>query len=78
MQWFAAWLGREVLALPIWVMAVYGGVTVVWRDRRFKVGFDAKVREIDPAAAMPSSSAANAHSVPAQRPGSKAGKVRSD
>ncbi|KAJ6002166.1 hypothetical protein N7522_007393 [Penicillium canescens] len=78
MQWFAAWLGREVLALPIWVMAVYGGVTVVWRDRRFKVGFDAKVREIDPAAAMPSSSATNAHSVPAQRPGSKAGKVRSD
>lgn len=48
-QWLAAWMGREFLALPIWVMAVYGGVTVVWRDRRFKVGFDAKVREIDPA-----------------------------
>jgi ceramide glucosyltransferase len=48
-QWLAAWLGRELFALPIWIMAVYGGVTVVWRDRRFKVGFDAKVREIDPA-----------------------------
>ncbi|KAJ5148500.1 hypothetical protein N7448_000078 [Penicillium atrosanguineum] len=47
-QWFMAWLGRELLALPIWLSAVYGGVTVVWRDRRFKVGFDAKVREIDP------------------------------
>ena len=45
-HWFAAWLGREVLALPIWVRAFYGGVTVTWRDRRFKVGFDAKVREI--------------------------------
>ena len=45
-QWFSAWLGREVLALPIWLRAVYGGVTVVWRDRQFKVGFDAKVREI--------------------------------
>lgn len=78
MQWFAAWLGREVLALPIWIMAVYGGVTVVWRDRRFKVGFDAKVREIDPATPMPSFDAANPGPVPAQRPGSKAGKVRSD
>ncbi|KAJ5272524.1 hypothetical protein N7478_007649 [Penicillium angulare] len=47
LQWLAAWLGRELLALPIWISAVYGGVTVVWRDRRFKVGFDAKVREVD-------------------------------
>lgn len=52
-QWFAAWLGREILALPIWILAVYGGVTVVWRDRRFKVGFDAKVREIDPQVTKP-------------------------
>lgn len=47
LPWFAAWLGREVLALPIWLRAVYGGVTVSWRDRQFKVGFDAKVREIE-------------------------------
>jgi len=53
-QWFAAWLGRELLALPIWLSAVYGGVTVVWRDRRFKVGFDAKVREIDSDSTKPS------------------------
>jgi hypothetical protein len=32
---------------------VYGGVTVVWRDRRFKVGFDAKVREIGPSTPPP-------------------------
>ncbi|KAJ5524210.1 hypothetical protein N7513_009330 [Penicillium frequentans] len=53
-QWFVAWLGRELLALPIWISAVYGGVTVVWRDRRFKVGFDAKVREIDTDSTKPS------------------------
>lgn len=47
LHWFAAWLGRESLALPIWITAFYGGVTVAWRDRRFKVGFDAKVREIE-------------------------------
>lgn len=52
-HWLAAWLGRELLALPIWILAVYGGVTVVWRDRRFKVGFDAKVREIDVGKAIP-------------------------
>ena len=66
-QWFAAWLGRELLALPIWVRAVYGGVTVVWRDRRFKVGFDAKVREIDPATPPTAASSTGV-----------AGKVRSD
>jgi ceramide glucosyltransferase len=68
-QWFAAWLGRELLALPIWIMAVYGGVTVVWRDRRFKVGFDAKVREIDPATPLPVGGSSSAR---------VAGKVRSD
>ncbi|KAH8423582.1 putative ceramide glucosyltransferase [Aspergillus melleus] len=46
-QWFGAWLGREFLALPIWLTAFYGGVTVTWRDRRFRVGLDMKVREID-------------------------------
>ncbi|KAF9894853.1 hypothetical protein FE257_004474 [Aspergillus nanangensis] len=46
-QWFPAWLGREVLAFPIWMWAFYGGVTVTWRDRRFRVGLDMKVREID-------------------------------
>ncbi|OJJ48436.1 hypothetical protein ASPZODRAFT_1597957 [Penicilliopsis zonata CBS 506.65] len=47
LHWLAAWLGREGLALPVWVWAFYGGVTVDWRDRRFRVGLDMKVREIN-------------------------------
>lgn len=41
-----AWVGREALALGVWVWAVGGGVEVGWRGRRFKVGWDASVREI--------------------------------
>lgn len=47
LQWLTAWLGREALALPIWFWAFWGGVTVVWRDRKFWVGMDMKVHEID-------------------------------
>lgn len=39
-------MGRETLALPIWVWAVVGGVSVIWRGRRFWVGVDMKVHEI--------------------------------
>lgn len=46
-QWLLAWLGREALALPIWVWAFWGGVTVVWRDRKFWVGMDMKVHAVD-------------------------------
>lgn len=45
-QWAKAWLGREILALPIWLWAIWGGVTVTWRERRFWVGWDMKVHEI--------------------------------
>ena len=45
-QWLLAWLGRELLAFPIWVWAVLGGVTVVWRGRKFWVGTDMKVHEV--------------------------------
>ena len=45
-QWLAAWIGREALAGPIWLWAVFGGTTVVWRGRKFKVGFDMRVHEI--------------------------------
>ena len=44
--WLAAWLGREILAWPIWAWAVMGGTTVVWRDRKFWVGMDMRVHEI--------------------------------
>jgi ceramide glucosyltransferase len=46
LEWLFAWLGREALALPIWIWAFWGGVTVVWRDRKFWVGMDMKVHEI--------------------------------
>ena len=47
-EWLAAWLGREILAFPIWAWAFWGGVSVVWRGRRFSVGVDMKVRDIGP------------------------------
>lgn len=40
-------MGREVLAFPIWAWAFLGGVTVVWRGRRFWVGTDMVVHEMD-------------------------------
>ncbi|KAL9598663.1 MAG: hypothetical protein Q9219_004332 [cf. Caloplaca sp. 3 TL-2023] len=46
-DWLLSWLGRELFAFPIWLWAVMGGVTVVWRGRRFWVGMDMKVHEID-------------------------------
>jgi hypothetical protein len=46
MTWLYAWLGREGLAFPIWAWAIWGGVSVTWRDRRFWVGMDMKVHEI--------------------------------
>lgn len=45
-EWLLAWLGREVLAFPIWAWAVLGGVTVAWRGKKFWVGMDMKVHEI--------------------------------
>ncbi|QSZ31272.1 hypothetical protein DSL72_000835 [Monilinia vaccinii-corymbosi] len=45
-EWAAAWLGREILALPIWTWACLGGSTVVWRGKKFRVNFDMKVVEI--------------------------------
>ena len=45
-EWAAAWVGREVLAGPIWAVAFWGGVGVMWRGRRFWVGTDMKVHEI--------------------------------
>ncbi|OAL46868.1 hypothetical protein IQ07DRAFT_590383 [Pyrenochaeta sp. DS3sAY3a] len=47
-EFFFAWLGREISALPIWVVAFWGGVTVEWRGKKFWVGLDMKVHEIIP------------------------------
>ncbi|KAI4094514.1 MAG: hypothetical protein LQ339_007475 [Xanthoria mediterranea] len=46
-DWIFTWVAREIFAFPIWLWAVLGGVTVVWRGRRFWVGMDMKVHEID-------------------------------
>jgi ceramide glucosyltransferase len=45
-EFLAAWIGREISALPIWIIAFWGGVTVEWRGRKFWVGLDMKVHEI--------------------------------
>ena len=45
-EWIAAWVGREVLALPIWTWACLGGTTVVWRGKKFRVQLDMRVVEI--------------------------------
>ncbi|KAK3942485.1 ceramide glucosyltransferase [Diplogelasinospora grovesii] len=47
LEWLTAWLGREFLALPIWVTAVLLGTTVRWRGREFKVRMDMGVVEIE-------------------------------
>lgn len=45
-EWMFAWLGRELLALPIWCWACLGGTTVMWRGKKFRVGLDMRVTEI--------------------------------
>ncbi|KAK4185167.1 family 21 putative glycosyltransferase [Podospora australis] len=45
--WFFAWLGRELLAFPIWAWAVLFGATVAWRGNKFRVRMDMSVVEID-------------------------------
>jgi len=47
-EWLPAWIGREVMALPIWIWAVLLGETVNWRGKTFKVRFDTTVEEIGP------------------------------
>lgn len=45
-EWLAAWIGRESLALPIWIWAVMLGRTVSWRGKEFRVRFDTTVVEL--------------------------------
>ncbi|KAI1272274.1 ceramide glucosyltransferase [Xylaria sp. FL0933] len=46
-EWLLAWLGREVLALPIWTWAVFLGTGVNWRGRQFRVRSDMTVVAMD-------------------------------
>ncbi|KAL9949657.1 hypothetical protein D7B24_006727 [Verticillium nonalfalfae] len=45
-EWLPTWIGRELLALPIWTWAVLLGTTVVWRGRTFNVRMDMSVEEV--------------------------------
>ncbi|KAF4627022.1 hypothetical protein G7Y89_g11133 [Cudoniella acicularis] len=54
-EWLFAWLGREVLALPIWTWACLGGSTVMWRGKKFRVNLDMRVVEITSKGATPQS-----------------------
>lgn len=42
-EWLPTWLGRELLAFPIWTWAVLLGSTVTWRGKTFKVRRDMSV-----------------------------------
>ncbi|KAI1764592.1 glycosyltransferase family 21 protein [Hypoxylon sp. FL1150] len=46
-EWLLAWLGREILALPIWTWAVFLGASVNWRGKRFRVRADMTVVAMD-------------------------------
>lgn len=48
LEWLPAWIGREVMALPIWTWAVLLGGTVNWRGKTFKVHYDTTVDELEP------------------------------
>ncbi len=38
--WLPTWLLREVLALPIWILSLFGGSSVLWRDKPFRINQD--------------------------------------
>ena len=44
-EWGVAWVGREVMAMPIWTWAVMLGKTVNWRGKTFTVRLDTTVVE---------------------------------
>ena len=46
-EWFLAWLGREILALPVWTWAVFLGASLDWRGKQFRVRSDMTVVAID-------------------------------
>ncbi|POS83302.1 hypothetical protein EPUL_006192 [Erysiphe pulchra] len=44
-QWMIAWIGRELLAFPIWAWACFGGTTITWRGKKFLTKPDMSVIE---------------------------------
>lgn len=57
-EWLPAWLGRELLALPIWTWAVLLGTTVTWRGKSFRVRSDMSVVALESAKGSESGKAA--------------------
>lgn len=57
-QWVAAWLGREMLALPIWLCA-WAGNNIRWRGREYEVCFDGRVRDLGSKESKPKISTAS-------------------
>jgi ceramide glucosyltransferase len=57
LEWLAAWLGRELLALPVWTWAVLLGTTVAWRGKQFRVRMDMSVVEMGGESRVPSTPA---------------------
>ncbi|RKF64677.1 Ceramide glucosyltransferase [Erysiphe neolycopersici] len=45
-QWMFAWIGRELLAFPIWAWACFGGATITWRGKKFLSKPDMSVVEL--------------------------------
>lgn len=45
-QWLPTWILREVLALPIWLVAM-SGHTIYWRNRPFRILHDLSTKEIE-------------------------------
>lgn len=46
-HWIIAWIGRELLAFPIWIWACFGGTTITWRGKKFITKPDMSVIEKD-------------------------------
>ena len=45
-EWLLAWLGREILAFPIWFYAVFCGSSVTWHGKKYRVRRDNRVQEL--------------------------------
>lgn len=45
-EWTATWMCRELLALPIWLISFFGGSTVIWRSKTFRIRPDGVVQEL--------------------------------
>ena len=45
-DWIVPWIGRETLALPIWLWAVVGGTIVTWRGNKYRVSYNLKVHAV--------------------------------